>query len=181
MNVNVNTDRADRRGVRSMALNIFSKKNQNNDENSEEIKSFTTYRDEAYRSEPEVDASYKPSYDDVENGISDMYEEEDTTDPDEPKTVGVIVLRGKIDKTNYADILSEALILLKNDRIAALKFDLQDVNYVSSYGIQMFMTVNNKAAELEKGYKLVKLRKDISSLFQMLGYASAFRVEVAEE
>ena len=159
-----------------MALSIFSKKNQNNDGNFEEIKSFTTYS-----SEPAEGSSRARSYDDVESGISDMYEEEDLTDPDEPKIISVIALKGKIDKTNYADILSEALILLKSDRIAGLRFDLQDVNYVSSYGIQMFMTVNNKAAELEKSYKLVKLRKDISSLFQMLGYASAFRVEEAEE
>lgn len=155
-----------------MAINIFSKKNQNNDEDFEKIKSFSTYS-----SEP----AEEPVHNEVENGISDIYDEEDDTDPDEPKTIGVIVLKGKIDKTNYADILSEALILLKKDRIAGLKFDLQDVIYVSSYGIQMFMTVNNKAAEMEKSYKLVKLRKDISSLFQMLGYASAFRIEVAEE
>ena len=106
------------------------------------------------------------------NGIKGVREEPGAT---------VVELEGKIDITNFAYIQEFAQEKIGESDKDEFIFDMKDVTYTSSAGLRMFNAVSIVASESGKSYKLIRLRKDIEKMFQMIGYASAFRIESEEE
>lgn len=92
-----------------------------------------------------------------------------------------IFLTGKIDAANYEAIRDEAIGHIEEDDVDELVFDMDEVVFVSSAGLRMFSSVNQRIAELEKDYMLVNLREDMMKFFQMTGYSSAFCIKLKEE
>ena len=83
----------------------------------------------------------------------------------------------KIDARNYEEIQNEIIEILKNRDINNFVFDLDNVSYVSSAGLRMFSAVNKVASENCIDYKLINLVSEIYRMFELTGYASAFKIE----
>ena len=92
-----------------------------------------------------------------------------------------ICLSGKVDVQNYEEIQSEVSGLVNSESFKKFVFDMDKVTYVSSAGLRMFSSVNQKVSEKDAKYELINMREDIMKLFQMTGYASAFVIKLKSE
>lgn len=95
-------------------------------------------------------------------------------------STAIITLSGKIDATNFQSVQDKALAILNSTTITELIFDADQVSYVSSAGLRMFNAINQQAQHLQKAYKVINMRSDIAKMFHMMGYGSAFDIQVKE-
>lgn len=92
-----------------------------------------------------------------------------------------VKLSGKIDATNAESVLMECREILDKPDVKMFIFDMNAVTFVSSAGLRMFSSMNQKAMDMGKDYKLIQMSEVILKLFQMTGYAAAFPIEEKEE
>lgn len=100
-----------------------------------------------------------------------------TVEHNEDSVVVTFVEESKVDATNYSEIEEIVMNFIDTMSESEFVFDLKNVIYVSSAGLRMFSAINNAVSDAGIDYKLINLKKNILSMFQLTGYSSMFKVE----
>lgn len=83
----------------------------------------------------------------------------------------VVYLSGDINKQTAYEIEEKVKEELTKDE-KVLIFDLTDVNYLCSHGLQMFINLQNYCNQLFMKFYSINLSDDIYTLFKITGYSS---------
>ena len=93
-----------------------------------------------------------------------------TVNKQEGKTV--VVLAGRLDTPSSQEVMSTLA-----DAKGTIVLDCKDLEYISSSGLRIFLTVR-KAAAAQGGNVIVKGMSDsIRSIFMMTGFLNLFQIE----
>lgn len=97
-----------------------------------------------------------------------------TVNKQEGKTV--VVLAGRLDTPSSQEVMS-TLEPVVTDAKGTIVLDCKDLEYISSSGLRIFLTVR-KAAAAQGGNVIVKGMSDsIRSIFMMTGFLNLFQIE----
>ena len=88
----------------------------------------------------------------------------------------VVVLTGRLD-TPSAQEVSKAMEPVVADASGTIILDCSGLEYISSSGLRIFLTVR-KAAAVQGGKVIVKgINSDIRNVFMMTGFLNLFEIE----
>ena len=88
----------------------------------------------------------------------------------------VVVLTGRLD-TPSAQEVSKAMEPVVADASGTIILDCSGLEYISSSGLRIFLTVR-KAAAVQGGKVIVKgINSDIRNVFMMTGFLNLFQIE----
>ena len=97
-----------------------------------------------------------------------------TVNKQEGKTV--VVLAGRLDTPSSQEVMS-TLEPVVADAKGTIVLDCKDLEYISSSGLRIFLTVR-KAAAAQGGTVIVKgMRDAIRNIFMMTGFLNLFQIE----
>ena len=88
----------------------------------------------------------------------------------------IVVVAGRLDTPSSQEV-SNALEPVVADAKGTIILDCKDLEYISSSGLRIFLTVR-KAAAAQGGSVIVKGMKDaIRNIFMMTGFLNLFQIE----
>lgn len=88
----------------------------------------------------------------------------------------IVVFAGRLDTPSSQEV-SNALEPVVADAKGTIVLDCKDLEYISSSGLRIFLTVR-KAAAAQGGSVIVKGMKDaIRNIFMMTGFLNLFQIE----
>lgn len=88
----------------------------------------------------------------------------------------IVVFAGRLDTPSSQEV-SNALEPVVADAKGTIIFDCKDLEYISSSGLRIFLTVR-KAAAAQGGSVIVKgMRDAIRNIFMMTGFLNLFQIE----
>ena len=97
-----------------------------------------------------------------------------TINRQDDKTIGVFA--GRLDTPSSQEV-SNALEPVVADAKGTIVLDCKDLEYISSSGLRIFLTVR-KAAAAQGGTVIVKgMRDAIRNIFMMTGFLNLFQIE----
>lgn len=94
----------------------------------------------------------------------------------EQGTVKTLVLSGEIDAYT-APILKESLLPLTQQIDGEIIVDLENVNYMDSTGLGVFISALKSSKEHSSSFKLVHLQERVSRLFKITGLDSIISID----
>ena len=91
-------------------------------------------------------------------------------------SVVTVYLKGRLD-TLAAQEMSKQLESLAEDASGTIIMDCNEMSYISSSGLRIFLTLRKAAAE--KGGKVIvrSISNDIRSVFMMTGFLNLFEIQ----
>jgi anti-anti-sigma factor len=86
-----------------------------------------------------------------------------------------IQVEGRIDTTNYNEFESAVNEVLKED-IKQIYLDCSGLNYISSSGLRIFLTIQKKMMAAGGKLKLFSMQPAIREIFDISGFSSIFTI-----
>ncbi|QGY43171.1 anti-sigma factor antagonist [Maribellus comscasis] len=92
----------------------------------------------------------------------------------------ILYIEGRIDTTNYKDIETaiEEAIEPGNSKLI---LDCEKLNYISSSGLRIFLTLQKKMMEKQAELVLCKMQPMIKEIFDISGFSNIFKIKTTEE
>ncbi|HBL73663.1 MAG: hypothetical protein A2W90_14255 [Bacteroidetes bacterium GWF2_42_66] len=87
----------------------------------------------------------------------------------------LIQVEGRIDTTNYNEFESAVNEVLKDD-VKQIYLDCNGLNYISSSGLRIFLTVQKKMMAVGGKLKLFAMQPAIKEIFDISGFSSIFSI-----
>ncbi len=87
----------------------------------------------------------------------------------------IISLAGRIDASNHEEIL-ESIEACINSGCVKLIVNAEDLNYLSSAGLRVFIRVQKLLANKQESLRLCCLSEAISEIFNIAGFTSIFAI-----
>jgi len=89
---------------------------------------------------------------------------------------GVLVqVEGRIDTTNYNEFETAMNEIFKED-VNQIYLDCSGLNYISSSGLRIFLTIQKKMMGLGGKFKLFAMQPAIKEIFDISGFSSIFSI-----
>ena len=89
---------------------------------------------------------------------------------------GVLIqVEGRIDTTNYNEF-EAAMNEVFNDETKQIYLDCSGLNYISSSGLRIFLTVQKKMMSVGGKFKLFAMQPAIKEIFDISGFSSIFSI-----
>jgi anti-anti-sigma factor len=89
--------------------------------------------------------------------------------------VHIMEIEGRID-AHTATKIEEELQHLKDDNVVKIIVDFQQVNYISSGGLRVFLTALKWARSSNGDVKLVNLIPNVEKIFKLAGFTKIFNI-----
>jgi anti-anti-sigma factor len=86
-----------------------------------------------------------------------------------------IQVEGRIDTTNYNEFESAVNEVLKED-VKQIYLDCSGINYISSSGLRIFLTIQKKMMAAGGKLKLFGMQPSIKEIFDISGFSSIFAI-----
>ncbi len=93
----------------------------------------------------------------------------------------IIYLPEKLDVSFFDYGEKELNRIIKEDPTAHILFNLQDVEYVNSYGMRRFVSVMRKLKESKSKHALCNLKDNIKRIFEVVDIINLFNIYESEE
>ena len=87
----------------------------------------------------------------------------------------LIYVDGRIDTTNYNEFENAVNDIFKED-VKQIYLDCKDLNYISSSGLRIFLTIQKKMMSLGGKFKLFAMQAAIKEIFDISGFSSIFSI-----
>lgn len=87
-------------------------------------------------------------------------------------------LEGRIDASTSKDLEQQAMQWIEDGNIR-LVLDCEEVAYVSSAGLRVFLLIAKKIAEKSGSIKLCALTEPVREIFDISGFSKLFTIEPA--
>ena len=87
----------------------------------------------------------------------------------------MIKVDGRIDTTNYNEFEQEINAIF-GDKVKLLYLDCSGLNYISSSGLRIFLTIQKKMMASGGKFKLFALQPTIQEIFDISGFSSTFSI-----
>lgn len=87
----------------------------------------------------------------------------------------VVAVDGRIDTTNYNEFevaMNEVLL----DEPEKIYLDCSGLNYISSSGLRIFLTVQKRMMATGGSFKLYEMQPSIKEIFDISGFSSIFSI-----
>lgn len=89
---------------------------------------------------------------------------------------GVLVsVEGRIDTTNYNEF-EAAMNEVFSQEVTQICLDCSGLNYISSSGLRIFLTVQKKMMAVGGKFKLFAMQPAIKEIFDISGFSSIFSI-----
>ena len=89
---------------------------------------------------------------------------------------GVLVqVEGRIDTTNYNEF-EMAMNEVFKDEVKQIYLDCSGLNYISSSGLRIFLTIQKKMMAVGGKFKLFAMQPAIKEIFDISGFSSIFSI-----
>ena len=92
----------------------------------------------------------------------------------------VLYLKGRMDVKNSSDIESDMNALINQSSLNIL-LNLEHVEYMSSSGLRLFVSLMRKLNELKRGFKLCNLSPAVVKIFEVVELMDMFNIYTTEE
>jgi len=92
----------------------------------------------------------------------------------------ILYIEGRIDTTNYKEVetaIEEAI----EPGGSKLILDREQLNYISSSGLRIFLTLQKKMMEQQRALVLCKMQPMIKEIFDISGFSNIFKIKATEE
>ncbi len=86
-----------------------------------------------------------------------------------------IQVEGRIDTTNYNEFENAVNEVLKED-VKQIYLDCSGLNYISSSGLRIFLTIQKKMMAAGGKLKLFGMQPSIKEIFDISGFSSIFAI-----
>mgnify|MGYP000881345947 CR=1 FL=1 len=92
----------------------------------------------------------------------------------------LVAVDGRIDTTNYNEFESAMNQLFAED-VKAIYLDCSNLNYISSSGLRVFLTVQKKMMAKGGKFLLFAMQPTIREIFDISGFSSIFSIFGTQE
>lgn len=92
----------------------------------------------------------------------------------------LVTIDGRIDTTNYHEF-EKAMSQLFDEDVKAIYLDCSALNYISSSGLRVFLTVQKKMMSTGGKFLLFAMQPTIKEIFDISGFSSIFSIFDTEE
>lgn len=92
----------------------------------------------------------------------------------------IIKIEGRLDTTNYG-LLEKKLSDVYDVRMQNIILDCQDLEYISSSGLRVFLMYLKKAKTGDVSFVLCNLKDPIKEIFDISGFTSIFKIYGSRE
>ena len=89
--------------------------------------------------------------------------------------VSIIILQGRIDASNAADIEEKALALVSGGSCKLVK-DLSGVEYISSAGLRVLMAVLKAAKGNGGDLRLAGVQENVAKVLELTGFSNILKI-----
>ena len=86
----------------------------------------------------------------------------------------VLVVTGRVDASNYTGL--QAAVDALDKSVERIVFDFRDVEYVSSAGLRVLLSVHKKLMKLD-GMKLINVNDAVNDVFEVTGFDEILNYE----
>jgi len=87
----------------------------------------------------------------------------------------LLFVEGRIDTTNYNEFENVVNEVFK-ESINQIYLDCSGLNYISSSGLRIFLTVQKKMMNTDGQFKLFGMQASIKEIFDISGFSSIFSI-----
>ncbi|MCG6189049.1 STAS domain-containing protein [Maribellus maritimus] len=87
----------------------------------------------------------------------------------------IIFVKGRIDTTNYNEFENAVNDIFKDD-VSQIYLDCSALNYISSSGLRVFLTIQKKMMGTGGKFKLFAMQPSIKEIFDISGFSSIFSI-----
>ncbi len=96
------------------------------------------------------------------------------------ENVLILYIEGRIDTINYKDVETaiDAAIEPGNSKLI---LDCEKLNYISSSGLRVFLTLQKKMMGQQTELILCKMQPVIKEIFDISGFSNIFNIKATEE
>lgn len=94
---------------------------------------------------------------------------------DKKEGVAIVVIDGRIDAHTAPDV-EKALHSLQEQQIAKIIVDFEEVNYISSGGLRVFLTALKWTRANGGDVKLARLTSNVEKIFRLAGFTKIFNI-----
>lgn len=91
-----------------------------------------------------------------------------------------ITVEGRIDTNNYNQFENEINKILEED-VKAIYLDCNKLNYISSSGLRVFLTVQKRMMSTNGKFLLYAMQPSIKEIFDISGFSSIFSIYQTEQ
>ncbi|MDD2380338.1 MAG: STAS domain-containing protein [Mariniphaga sp.] len=91
-------------------------------------------------------------------------------------TEGLLIsVNGRIDTTNYIEF-EKVVDKLLSKKVSQIFLDCSKLNYISSSGLRVFLTILRKMTKSGGHFKLIAMQPNIKEIFDISGFSSIFSI-----
>ena len=87
----------------------------------------------------------------------------------------ILKASGRVDTTNYNDFEKSVNELLK-ENVKHLILDCSEINYISSSGLRVFLTIQKTMMSRGGKFSLFSMQQGIKEIFDISGFSSLFSI-----
>ncbi len=87
----------------------------------------------------------------------------------------LVTVEGRIDTTNYNEF-ENAINEVFTDEVKQIYLDCKGLDYISSSGLRIFLTIQKKMMATGGHFKLFELQPGIQEIFDISGFSSIFSI-----
>ena len=88
---------------------------------------------------------------------------------------GIIKISGRIDSLNYTDFEKQIFNIIKENKLDIF-LDCSSLTYISSAGLRVFLLLQKKMNENNRGLTIINLIPTIKEIFEITGFTSIFNI-----
>jgi anti-anti-sigma factor len=92
----------------------------------------------------------------------------------------LVAIDGRIDTTNYNEF-EQAVNQLFEEKVTAIYLDCSKLNYISSSGLRVFLTIQKKMMGTGGKFLLFAMQPTIKEIFDISGFSTIFNIYDTEE
>ncbi len=87
----------------------------------------------------------------------------------------LVVISGRVDTTNYNEF-ENSIVHLYNEKDATIYLDCSGLDYISSSGLRIFLTLQKKVKVQGGMLKIFAMQPQIKEIFDISGFSSIFAI-----
>ncbi len=90
-------------------------------------------------------------------------------------SINIVALAGRLDTTNYSELEKKLFELIEKNEIKII-VDCNDLEYVSSSGLRIFLMGLKKINAANGRFVLCRLQDNIKEIFEISGFSTVFEI-----
>ncbi|MDD3894888.1 MAG: STAS domain-containing protein [Syntrophomonadaceae bacterium] len=87
-----------------------------------------------------------------------------------------LALSGRLDTVTYSELVSELEQVFAQENVNLI-FDLSDLDYISSAGLRVFLTVQKKVNAFGTAMKIIGAVPNVKEVFELTGFTEIMTFE----